>query len=109
MRNSRANGTAATFTSSSTDTQTGRPLPVLSSAAQAAVVAGLAVDAAGFAPAGGGRAVERAHRLVQVLHDGQVGGGGVGGGALQGGRDHHILKPLRGGCSSCLAQLEGRK
>lgn len=64
-------------------------LPVISRAAQAAVVAGLAVDAAGFAPAGGGwGAVEGTHRLVQVLQDGQVGGGGVCGGALQsGGRE----------------------
>lgn len=46
------------------------------------MVAGLAVDAAGFAPVGGGGAVMRAHWLVQVLHDSQVGGGGVGGGAL---------------------------
>lgn len=59
-------------------------LPVVSSAAQAAVVAGLAVHAAGLAPGGGRVRVVRSYRLVQVIvDDGQVGGGRMGGGALQ--------------------------
>lgn len=72
--------------SSWTDTQTGLHLPIVSGATQAAVVAGLAVDAAGFAPAGGDLAMGRPNRLFQVLEVGQVGGGGVCGGALQEGR-----------------------
>lgn len=58
-------------------------LPVITSAAQAAVVAGLAVDTAGLTPGGGGVAVVRSGGFVQVVHDGQVGGRGVGGGTLQ--------------------------
>lgn len=58
-------------------------LPVVTSAAQAAVVAGLAVDTAGLTPGGGGVAVVRSGGFVQVVHDGQVGGRGVGGGTLQ--------------------------
>ena len=49
-------------------------LPVVTGTLQAAMVTGLAVDAAGFAPGGGG-----------VVQDSQLGGGGVGGGALNGG------------------------
>ena len=44
-------------------------LPVVSGAAQAAVVAGLAVNAAGFTPGGGRVAVVRSDRLVKVVQD----------------------------------------
>lgn len=50
------------------------PVPVITSAAQAAVVTGLTVDAAGLTPGGGGVAVVSSDWFVKVVHDSQVGG-----------------------------------
>lgn len=58
-------------------------LPVITSAAQAAVVAGLAVDTAGLTPGGGGVAVVSSDWFVKVVQDSQVGGRGMGRCALQ--------------------------
>lgn len=44
-------------------------LPVVTSAAQAAVVAGLAVDTAGLTPGGGGVAAVSSDWFVEVIHD----------------------------------------
>lgn len=56
--------------------------PVVSSAPQAAVVAGLAVGAAGLTPGGGWVAVVGSQRFVEVVQHRQVSGGGVRGGTL---------------------------
>lgn len=53
------------------DRQTGShgfpPLPVVTNAAQAAVVAGLAVDTAGLTPGGGGGAVVTSDWFIEVV------------------------------------------
>lgn len=46
------------------------------------MVAGLAVDTAGFTPGGGGMAVVSSDWFVEVFHDSQVGGRCVGRGTL---------------------------
>lgn len=58
-------------------------LPVVTDAAQAAVVTGLAVDTAGLAPGGRGVSMVSSDWFIEVIYDGQVGGRGVGGRALK--------------------------
>lgn len=61
-------------------------VPVLTSAAQAAMATGLAVDTAGLAPRGGGVALVGLHGIIWAIHDSQVGRRRVCGGALKGKR-----------------------
>lgn len=58
------------------------PLPVVTSAAQAAVVARLTVDATGLTPAAGGVAMVTPNWFIEVVHDSQVGGRGMSRGPL---------------------------
>lgn len=48
-------------------------VPVFTSASQAAMVTGLAVDAAGLAPCGGSMAVVGLYRIIEAVHHSQVG------------------------------------